>query len=259
MSITDTADVAEVSPTTVLKLLTDVGAECSVYLHFNMVKLPCTIMQIDEMLGFCGMKEQRVPLALKGLVGYGDIYTWTAICADTKIVPCFLVGRRDSAHAHRFLDDLAWRLPNRIQLSSDGFAAYPEAVEQAFGGKVDFGRLKKKYGGIRVYRDGTTKECGSNECSSITKEVVCGRPDPALISTSFVERQNRNMRSGMRRLTRKTDAFSKKLWNHKAMTAIYFMYYNYSRIHKTLRCTPAQEAGLSKHVWSLEEIVKLAA
>ena len=259
MGIRDTADVAQVSTTTVLKLLEDLGAECNVYLHFNMTKLPCTIMQIDELWGFCGMKEKRVPLALKGRVGLGDIYTWAAICATTKLMPCFLVGRRDSAHAHCFLDDMAWRFKNRIQLSSDGFTAYPAAVKRAFGKNVDFGMVVKGYGGVRTYRDGTTKKCGSFECSSITKQVVYGNPDFAHISTSHMERANRTLRMGMRRLTRKTDAFSKKLQNHRAMTAIFLMFYNYARPHKSLKGkTPAQAAGLAKDKWSLEDIVRLA-
>ena len=258
VSINATVRLTGVSPTTVLKLLNDVGAECSVYLHFNMIKLPCKRIQVDEMWGFCQMKEKRVPPALKGQVGYGDLYTWVAIDPDTKLVPCFLVGRRDTEHAYRFIDDLAWRLRNRIQLTSDGHIPYLEAVERAFGGQIDFGMLKKKYGGTRVYKDGTKKKCGKSECSSITKEVICGKPDFAHISTSLVERQNRTMRMGIRRLTRDVDAFSKKLWNHHAATALHFMHYNYAKIHKTLRVTPAMQTGLAKRVWGIEDIVRLA-
>jgi hypothetical protein len=133
-----------------------------------------------------------------------------------------------------------------------------EAVEEAFGGKVDYARLVKHYGGTRVYRDGKTKKCRPSECSGTTSEVICGSPDPAYISTSLVERQNRTMRMGIRRLTRDVDAFSKKLWNHHAATALHFMYYNFVRIHQTLRVTPAMEAGLTKRLWSIEDLVRLA-
>ena len=177
---------------------------------------------------------------------------------DTKIVPCYLVGRRDAEHANQFMDDLAWRLSNRVQLTSDGHNPYLEAVEKAFGGGVDYARLVKHYGGYRMLRDGTKKKCRRSECSGITTEVVCGNPDPAHISTSLIERQNLTMRMGMRRFTRETNAFSKKPQNHKAALALHFMYYNFARIHKTLRVTPAMEAGLANRVWSIEDLVRLA-
>ena len=204
------------------------------------------------------MKEKRVPLMLKGQLGYGDTWVWVPFCPDTKLVPCFLVGRRDAEHANRFLDDLAWRLPNRVQLSSDGHNPYLEAVEGAFGGKVDYARLVKHYGGVKTLRDGRQKKCRRSECSSITREVICGNPDPEHISTSLVERQNLTMRMGMRRFTRKTNAFSKKLENHQAAVALHFMHYNYARIHQPLRVTPAMEAGIAKRPWSIEDIVRLA-
>ena len=257
-SLASTARLTGVAPNTVTKLLDDVGAMCDFYLFHNMVKLPCKRIQVDEIWSFCLMKERRVPPSLKGRPGYGDTYTWVALDPDTKLVPCFLVGRRDTAHAIKFIDDLAWRLSNRIQLTSDGHTPYLEAVEGAFGGAVDYAMLVKHYGGVRVRRDGTEKKCGSSECSSITKQVICGKPDDTHISTSLVERQNRSMRMRMRRLTREVDAFSKKVWNHHAATALYFMHHNFACIHKTLRVTPAMEAGIAKRPWSIEDIVRLA-
>ena len=259
MSIEATSRVTGASTNTIVKLLEDVGAECSTYMFLHMVKLPCVRIQADEIWAFIKMKEKRVPDGLKGLLGYGDTYTWVALCPDTKLVPCFLVGRRDAEHANQFMDDLAWRLPHRIQLSTDAYAAYPEAVERAFGGRAEFGMVKKSYGGERTYRDGTKKRCRPTECSGTTKVVVCGNPDLDRISTSHVERQNLSMRMAMRRYTRKTNGFSKKHWNHHAATALYFMYYNFARIHQTIRVTPAMEAGLAKSPWSVEDIVRLAA
>ncbi len=252
-----TARLTGVSPNTVAKLLENVGAECNVYLHFNMVKLPCTRIQVDEIWSFCRMKEKRVPSHLKGQLGFGDTYAWIALDPDSKIVPCFLVGRRGTESAKEFMDDLAWRLSNRIQLTSDGHVPYLEAVEGAFGGKVDFARQVKHYGGVKVYRDGTRKKCRRSECSGITREVVCGNPDPDHISTSLIERQNLSLRMGLRRLTRETNGFSKKLANHRAALGLYFMYYNFVRIHKTLRVTPAQEAGIENRLWSIEDLVRL--
>lgn len=259
VSIRDTAEIADVSPTTVLKLLEDVGAECSVYLHLNLIKLPCTRIQADELWSFIKMKEKHVPPHLKGLSDYGETYTWVALCPDTKLVPCFLVGRRDTEHAIKFMDDLAWRLPNRIQLTTDGHDPYLKAVKAAFGDKIDFAMVKKEYGGTRLLRDGTTKKYSSSACSNITKEVICGNPDPKHISTSLVERQNLTMREGIRRFSRKTIAFSKTHWNHHAAVALHFMHYNFARPHKSLRgATPAMAAGLSKSAWSIEDIARLA-
>ena len=258
-SLAATARLTGIAPNTVASLLDDVGAECNVYLHFNMVKLPCSRIQVDEIWSFCKMKEKRVPPSLKGMPGYGDTYTWTALCPDTKLMPCFLVGRRDTEHAIQFMDDLAWRLKNRIQLTSDGHNPYLKAVEGAFDDKIDFAMLKKEYGGIRIYRDGAKKKCGSSECSAINKEVIAGNPDPAHISTSGVERQNRTMRMGIRRFTREVDAFSKKSQRHRAAVALHFMYYNFARPHRTLRgISPAMAAGLENTLWGIEDIVRLA-
>ena len=257
-SLAATSRLTDVSQNTVAKLLDDVGSMCDFYLFNNMVNLSCKRIQVDEIWSFCKMKEKRVPPHLKGLPGYGDTWVWVALDPDTKIVPCFLVGRRDAENANQFMEDLAWRLSNRIQLTSDGHNPYLEAAEMAFGGKVDYARLVKHYGGTRLCRDGTKKKCRRSECSSIDRETICGKPDPANISTSLIERQNLTMRMGMRRFTRKTNGFSKKLWNHRCALALHFMHYNFARIHTSLRVTPAMEAGLATRVWSLEDIVRLA-
>lgn len=257
-SINSTSRLVGASPNTVMKLLDDVGSMCDFYLWQNMINLPCKRIQVDEIWSFIKMKEKRVPKALKGQPGYGDTWVWVAFDPDTKLVPCFLVGRRDTEHAKMFMDDLAWRLSNRIQLTSDGHSPYLEAAENAFGGQVDYARLVKHYGGVKVYRDGTKRQCRASECSGTTREVICGRPDPAHISTSLIERQNMAMRMGMRRFTRETNAFSKKLWNHQAAVALHFMHYNFVRRHQTLRVTPAMEAGLAKTFWSIEDLVRLA-
>jgi IS1 family transposase len=257
-SIRGTGRLVGVSKDTVAKLVVDIGAACAKYLDEIMYDLPCKRIQIDEIWAFVWQKERNVAPEFKGVLGFGDCYTWVSMDPDTKLAVNFLVGRRDTEFADAFVADLAPRLRNSVQISSDGHKPYVAAIEKAFASKVDYGQVVKRYGGTRIYQDGSTKKCRSSECSSIEKQTISGNPDPAHISTSLIERQNKTMRMSLRRYTRKTDAFSKKLWNHHCATALYFMYYNFARIHQTLRCTPAQEAGLSKHVWSLEEIAALA-
>ena len=253
-----TARIVEVSRNTVARLLSKVGARCDWYMFNAMTKLPCKRIEADEIWSFVGMKEKRVPREHKRQPGYGDAYTWIAFDPVSKLVPCYLVGRRDTVHAKEFMDDLSWRLPHRIQLTTDGHDPYVPAVEDAFGGKIDYAMLVKEYGGVRVYRDGTKKKCTASECSNIVKRVISGNPDPKHISTSMVERHNLTMRMSMRRFTRETNGFSKKLRNLKRAVALYVMCYNFARIHKTLRVTPAMEAGLAKHIWTFEEIANLA-
>lgn len=184
----------------------------------------------------------------------GDVWTWTAIDAETKMVPSWRLGGRDAHTAKEFINDLAGRLATRVQLTTDGHKAYLSAVEGAFGADVDYAMLVKLYGhGVE-----DESRYSPAECIGAIRTVVQGNPDPNHISTSYVERQNLTMRMCMRRFTRLTNAFSKKIENHAAALALYFMYYNFGRIHKTLRCTPAMEAGLADHVWSLEEIAGLA-
>ena len=241
---------------TVTKLLVDVGAACEQYQDRTLRDLKCKRIQCDEIWSFCYAKAKNLPKKYAGAFGYGDVWTWTAIDADTKLVPSWLVGRRDGWTAMTFIRDLAGRLAHRVQLTTDGHKVYLEAVEGAFGADVDYAMLVKLYGGD----SGRQAEARYSPAQCLGTRTVCitGTPDPAHISTSYAERLNLSMRMGMRRFTRLTNAFSKKVDNHKAALALYFMHYNFGRIHKTLRVTPAMEAGVADHVWSLEEIAQLA-
>ena len=213
---------------TVTKLVVDVGYAASIYQHEVMRNLPCKLIQCDEIWSFCYAKERNVAPGNKNL-GHGDVWTWTAICADTKLVPSFFVGNHSAEDAQLFIRDLESRLANRVQLTTDGLQTYLSAVQSAFGSEVDYAQLQKTYGSP----ERTTER-------------------------RYVERQNLTMRMGMRRFTRLTNGFSKKIENHILSVALHFMHYNFGRIHKTLRVTPAMQAGISDHVWSLEEIAKLA-
>lgn len=241
---------------TVTKLLVDAGTACAIYQNEVMRDLPCKRIQCDEIWAFCGMKEKNVPKEHEGELGYGDVYTWTAICADTKLVPSFLIGRRDSEYAYTFMNDLAGRLKNRVQLTTDGHHAYLNAVASNFGSEIDYAMLVKVYGATGGKED--QRRYSPPECTGAEKRRINGNPDIKHVSTSFVERQNLTMRMGMRRFTRLTNAFSKKIDNLEYAVALHFMYYNFGRIHKTLRVTPAMEAGISDHVWTLEEIAMLS-
>jgi len=241
---------------TVTKLLIDAGTACAIYQNEVMRDLPCKRIQCDEIWAFCGMKEKNVPKEHEGELGYGDVYTWTAICADTKLVPSFLIGRRDAEYAYTFMHDLAGRLKNRVQLTTDGHHAYLNAVASNFGSEIDYAMLVKVYGATVGKED--QRRYSPPECTGAEKRRINGNPDIKHVSTSFVERQNLTMRMGMRRFTRLTNAFSKKVDNLEYAVALHFMYYNFGRIHKTLRVTPAMEAGISDHVWSLEEIADLS-
>ncbi|HTQ77939.1 MAG TPA: IS1 family transposase [Burkholderiales bacterium] len=255
-SMRATSRMVDVSINTVTKLLVDVGTACSNYQYENLRNLPCKRIQCDEIWSFCYAKEKNVARDLKGVWGLGDVWTWTAICADTKLVPTWLVGRRDATYAHFFVDDLASRLAGRIQLSTDGNKLYVNAVDDAFSSEIDYGMLVKLYtlpGGSEGQRRYSPGEC----CGAI-RGAVCGKPDEQHISTSYVERQNLTMRMSMRRFTRLTNGFSKKIENHEHAVALHYMHYNFGRIHKTLRVTPAMQAGVADHVWSLEDIASLA-
>jgi len=196
-----------------------------------------------------------VPEDKKGEFGYGDVYTWTAIDADTKLVPSWYVGRRDYHSARVFIQDLADRLANRVQLTTDGHRPYLQAVEEAFGRDIDYAMLIKLYGneGDR----GATARYSPAQCTGEIKERIQGKPDMEHVSTSYVERQNLTMRMSMRRFTRLTNAFSKKVENLEYAVALHFMHYNFCRIHQTLRVTPAMEAGVTDHVWDIEDILNL--
>lgn len=254
MSMRAISRVAEVSINTVTKLLEDVGAASAAYQDKTLVNLRCKRVQCDEIWGFCYAKEKNVAPADKGVLGYGDVYTWTGIDADTKLMVSYMVGKRDADYANAFIADLASRLATRVQLSTDGHKPYLEAVEGAFGANVDYAMLVKHYGQGSVTDQ---RRYSPSEFVSADKRVIVGNPDIAKVSTSFVERQNLTMRMGMRRLTRLTNGFSKKVENLEHAVSLHFMHYNFARIHKTLRVTPAMEAGIADHVWSLEEIAAL--
>jgi IS1 family transposase len=251
-SLRATSRLADCSINTVTKLLVDAGTACAVYQDKTLRNLPCKRVQVDEIWSFIYAKQRNVPEGMEDKAG--DVWTWTAICADTKLVPSFLVGGRDSGYAMEFIQDLAGRLASRIQLTSDGHKPYLEAVDSAFAGEVDFAQIIKIYGqapeGQRRY--------SPPECIGTQVSCVSGYPDMQHVSTSYVERQNLTMRMSMRRFTRLTNGFSKKVENHAHAVALHFMYYNFGRIHKTLRVTPAMAAGVSDHVWSLEEIAAFA-
>lgn len=244
--------LADVSINTVTKLLVDVGGAAAEYQDNALRNLPCKRVQVDEIWSFVGAKEKNASDEQKAQ-GFGDIWTWTAICADTKLAASWWVGERDGATAKAFVQDLAGRLAGRVQLTTDGHKPYLEAVEAAFGNDIDYAQLVKIYGQPVEGQ----KRYSPPECIGCERHAVTGSPDPKHISTSFVERQNLTMRMSMRRFTRLTNGFSKKVANHMHAVALHFMFYNFGRIHKTLRVTPAMQAGVTDHVWSLEEIAAL--
>jgi IS1 family transposase len=254
LAIRATVRMTGVAKNTIVKLLHEVGMACSDYQDRIFRNLTCKRIQCDEIWSFCYAKEKNVPKAQRGKFGFGDIWTWVAICPDTKIIPCWRVGGRNAWHAQHFMYDLAERLANRIQLTTDGHRVYLQAVEGAFGNDVDYAMLVKIYGDMP--RDKEARY-SPGECVGCNATPIVGEPDPAHISTSYVERHNLTMRMSMRRFSRLTNAFSKKIENHIAALSLYFMYYNFCRVHQTLRVTPAMEAGLSDHVWEVKEIVAL--
>src|SRR3989441_7562708 len=257
-SLRATSRLADVSINTVTKLLLDVGAACERYQDRTLRNLKCRRVQCDEIWAFVYAKAKNLPEKYKGAVGYGDVWTWTALDADSKLVPSWAVGRRDGFTAQAFIRDLADRLATRVQLTTDGHKVYLEAVEGAFGSNIDYAMLIKMYEGDSGKSATAERRYSPAVCTGSRQQAITGDPDPAFVSTSFVERQNLTMRMSMRRFTRLTNAFSKKVENHKAMIALHYMHYNFGRIHKTLRVTPAMEAGVSDHVWSLKEIARLA-
>ena len=253
MSLRSTSRLADVSINTVSKLLVDVGAACMKYQDKTFRNLQCKRIQVDEIWSFCRAKAKNVQEEHRNEFGWGDVWTWTAIDADSKLVPSWLIGNRSAVCASEFIADLKARLANRVQLTSDGHRPYLQAVEAAFGDDVDYAMLQKIYGPASEQH-----RYSPPQCVGIRRDMVIGNPDSDHVSTSYVERQNLTMRMSMRRLTRLTNGFSKKIENHMAATAIYFMHYNFARIHKSLRVTPAMAAGVSDHVWSFEEICELA-
>ncbi|MGA3165046.1 MAG: IS1 family transposase [Terriglobia bacterium] len=251
MSLRATSRLADVSINTVTKLLVNVGSASADYQDRTLRNLKCKRIQCDEIWAFVYAKEKNVPTEKKGQFGYGDVWTWTAIDAETKLVPSFMVGNRDARSARMFIDDSASRLASRVQLTTDGLKVYLEAVEGAFGSEIDYSML------IKTYESNQEETRYSPAvCTSCERKPVMGHPNPDHISTSYVERQNLTMRMGMRRFTRLTNAFSKKVENHAYQVALHFMHYNFCRIHKTLRVTPAMEAGVTNHVWTVEEMLQ---
>ncbi len=258
-SIRSTARITGTAVNTVVKLLKEVGVACLDYQDMAMHNLPCQKLQCDEIWSFVYSKAKNVPEDKQGKFGYGDVWTFTAIDADTKIVPTWMVGQRTADCAFDFINDLKSRLTNRVQLTTDGHKMYLEAVEKTFGSEIDFAQLVKIYG----QEPESEKRYSPAKCIGANKEVIQGNPDESKISTSYVERQNLTMRMSMRRFTRLTNAFSKKIENHVLALSLYFMHYNFVRPHKSLAnpypTTPAMAAGLTKHIWTVEEIVKLAS
>jgi IS1 family transposase len=241
------------SKNTLAKLVEDAGEAFSEYQDRVFRDLSCKRVQVDEIWSFIHCKAKNVARAKSAPPEAGDIWSWTALCADTKLIPSWYVGRRDTVAARHFIGDLALRLKSRVQLTSDGHGPYLQAVEESFGADVDYAMLVKHY----AEPTGALGRYSPGECISTEQRRVEGRPDPAHVSTSYVERSNLSIRMGNRRFTRLTNAFSKKAENHAHALAIYFMHYNFVRIHQTLRCTPAMAANVTTKLWELTDMVKV--
>jgi IS1 family transposase len=252
-SVRATSRMTGVCKQAILKLLCEVGQACAEYQNATLRNIPAKRVQVDEIWSFCYCKQKNLTKEIAERQIAGDVWTFTAIDADTKLVLSWLVGRRDAGFAADFLRDVESRLSNRIQLTTDGHKMYLQAVPSAFGSDVDYAQLVKVYGDDPEGQ----KRYSPAQCLGTQRVKVVGDPDPRHISTSFVERQNLTMRMQMRRYTRLTNAFSKKIENHIHQVALFYMWYNFARVHQTLRVTPAMEAGLSSHVWSIQAIVSL--
>jgi IS1 family transposase len=253
MSIRATARLFGVSKTTILKLIEDAGRATAWYQDRVFQNLTCKRVQVDELWGFVGAKQKNVASAKRKDTVYGDAWLWVATDADTKLVPSWRVGGRDSDYAIAFMDDLAKRVANRIQLTSDGHRAYLEAFEGAFGADIDYAMLVKIYGAAPEGE----KRYSPAECIGAVKHRIEGNPDPAHVSTSYSEWNNLNVRMHSRRLTRLTNAFSKKIENHEHAMALHFLYYNFVRVHQTLKVSPAMAAGVTKRLWEMKDVVKM--
>lgn len=252
-SLRATSRLAGVSINTVTKLLVDIGTACQKYHNEHVVGVQSKRVQCDEIWSFIYAKEKNLPEHLQGKYGLGSVWTWVALDADSKLAVSWLVGNRDAEYARDFMEDVAARLKNRVQLTTDGLKAYLDAVDQAFGTEIDFAQLVKLYG---KSLEGEHRYSPA-ECTGIIKTPITGKPRMKHVSTSYVERQNLTMRMNMRRFTRLTNAFSKKVENHAHAIALHFMYYNFVRIHKSLRVTPAMAAGITKKLWDIEDLAGL--
>jgi IS1 family transposase len=239
----------------ILRLLSNVGEACMELLDTTMRGLTCKQLQVDEIWGFCYAKEKNVPDQFNGHFGYGDVWGFTAICADTKLMPSFHIGQRNGQHAKAFLEDLQGRLANKVQLTSDGHKMYLAAVESVFGADIDFAQLDKHYN--TPAKATPENRYSPGICCGITKKKIEGNPDPKHISTSFVERANLTIRMSNRRFTRLTNGFSKKLANLEYSFALMIAHYNFCRVHQSIRVTPAMEAGIADHIWEVSELVAL--
>lgn len=252
-SIRSTVRMTGISKNTISKFLVELGAVCSKYQDEAFRDLKLNRLQCDEIRAFVYAKQKNVTVEMLSGRHAGDVWTWTAIDAETKLVPCWMIGSRDASAANAFIDDLASRLATRVQVTTDGLKAYLNAIEGAFGAEVDYATLVEVYGGSSEGQ----KRYSPADCLGCNKEPKIGNPDPKHISTSYVERANLTMRMPMRRITRLTNGFSKKVENHAAALALYFMYYNFARLHQTLRVSPAMAAGVTAKLWSIGDIVAL--
>src|SRR5208337_2646236 len=251
-SIRSEVRMTGVAKNTVIKLVLDLADACAAYHDRTVRNLRVRRLQCDEIWQFVGSKAKNTRPEKKA-IGWGDVWTWTGLDADTKLFVSYLVGGRSAGWATEFMEDCASRIKNRVQITTDGHKAYLEAVENAFGADIDYAQLQKIYG---ASLENETRYSPAR-CIGCDMKVVSGNPDPKHVSTSYVERQNLTMRMHMRRFTRLTNAFSKKVENHAHSVALHYMFYNFCRIHQTLKVTPAMEAGLTDHVWSLEELCVL--
>jgi IS1 family transposase len=250
-SIRATCRMTGVAKNTVVKLLVDLGTVCSIHQDRLLRDLPCERVQCDEIWSFVYAKQKNVPVDKQGEAG--DVWTWVAIDADTKLVLSYLVGGRGTMEARLFIEDVARRLRNRVQLTTDGHHPYLTAVRGAFQGEIDYAVLNK------IYANNPTGRYTPPVCLGTTRQTITGNPDPDHVSTSYVERQNLTMRMSMRRFTRLTNAFSKRVENHAAAVSLHFFHYNFCRVHKALGTTPAVAAGVTDHVWKLDELIGLLA
>ena len=252
-SIRSTVRITGVSKNAIQKLTRDLGEAVLEFQNQAIRELPCRRLELDEVWCFCYAKDKNLPDHMKGMPGVGSMWTWTALCADTKLIVSWQLGARDAANANRFIGDIAERLANRVQLTTDGNRVYVDAVEAHLGGMVDYAMLIKQYG----ESDAAERTYSPAKCLGAKKRQIDGNPDMALVSTSYAERQNLNIRMGNRRYTRLTNAFSKKAEMLAYSIAITFMYHNFVRVHQTIKTTPAMAAGIVKQRWTIEEMVDL--